>query len=142
MPQLRLDGGQLDHGRVPERRRRALVEELLQRRLCLLQLARFGQRLAAAEDRFVEQLAVAVALREGAELLRRSVIAALVIGGLRDVEFGPGSLLVRHVLPVDPDRARGSAGEEEQQQDRGHPLHGELPCTAFLCHPLLHNSWT
>jgi len=82
------------------------------------------------------------ALREGAELLRRSVIAALVIGGLRDVEFGPGSLLVRHVLPVDPDRARGSAGEEEQQQDRGHPLHGELPCTAFLCHPLLHNSWT
>src|SRR5436189_1956389 len=69
LPQLRLDGGQLDHGRVPERRRRALVEELLQRRLCLLQLARFGQRLAAAEDRFVEQLAVAVALREGAELL-------------------------------------------------------------------------
>jgi hypothetical protein len=142
LPQLRLDGGQLDHGRVAEGRRRTLFEELLQRRLRFLQLAGLGQRLAAAEERLVEQSAVSVALREGAELLGRRVIPALVIGGLRGIEFGPGSLLVRHLLPVDPHRARRSTGEEEQQQDRGHPLHGELPCTAFCRHPLLHNSWT
>ena len=129
----RLDRRQLDDRGVLEGRGRPAFQEVLQRDLRFLQLVRFRERLTVAEEGLVEQIAVPVALDEAGELLRREVVLAGVERRLGGAELDAGSLLVRNLAPVDHHGARGRAGEQ-QQQDRGRPLHGDVPCTAFRSH--------
>jgi len=141
---LALDRGELHRGGVLEGRPRPLVEEVLQQRLRLLQLPCPGQRLGAPEQRLVDQLAVAVALHEGGKSLGRGLVLALVQRGLRRLELGPSGFLVGHLAPVHHHGAGGAAGEQHEQDGRNdvHPLHGEVPCTAFRFRAQVQSSCT